>query len=133
MMNARAKGAAEVEDAAFEKLVSVLPAEAPGTFEYDFWRSIHTLEEVLSLERGRTTRLARTRQKIARVGIRKVLEDFAMHPTTTEGYEMLISRGLSHLTGEAVVLRHATEFTPEIISAAERRLQASGIDTADLI
>jgi len=36
--NARNKGEARIADAAFRKLVSVLPKEEPGTVEYDFGR-----------------------------------------------------------------------------------------------
>jgi hypothetical protein len=66
--NARKGGDDRIADAAFRRLISVLPKEKPGAVEHDFWQTIHAFEHVLSEERGKTTRLARTRQKVARVG-----------------------------------------------------------------
>jgi hypothetical protein len=76
--NGREKGEPRVADAAFRKLVSVLPKEKLGTVEHDFWQTIHAFEHVLSEERGKTTRLARTRQKVARVGEIQTLQDWAL-------------------------------------------------------
>ena len=64
--NARKRDADAPADAAFRGRVSVLPSERPGTVEHDRWRSVHTLEAVRTGERGRTTRLARTRRKVGR-------------------------------------------------------------------
>ena len=50
--NARKRGADALADAAFRKLVSILPSEEPGTVEHDFWRTIHSFEHVLTEERG---------------------------------------------------------------------------------
>ncbi len=94
--------------------------------------TIHTLEELLGQERGRTSRLTRTRQKIAKDGIRKVLEDFATSAKPAEGFQMLIDRGLSELTGEAVVLRHADGFGDSVVDAARTRLAGAGVGLADV-
>jgi hypothetical protein len=76
--NARKKGEASVADAAFRRLIALLPKEKPGTVEHDFWQTIFAFEYALSEERGRTTRLARTRQKVARVGEIQTLRDWAL-------------------------------------------------------
>lgn len=130
--NAHRLGARGVEEAALRRLVAILPDDEPGTIEHDFWMTIHTFEELLGQERGRTTRLSRTRQKIAKVGVRKVLEDFAASAKPTEGFQMLIDRGLFELTGEAVVLRHPEGFEPRIVDAARTRLAGAGVDVAAL-
>jgi hypothetical protein len=132
MINAKERGVREVYEAAFRKLVSIMPGERPGTLEYELWRSIHALESVLTEEHGKTTRLGRTRQKIARVGVRQVLVDFANHPTSTPGFDMLIERGMPELTGEAIVLRHPHEFPPTVVEAAKHRLELVGVDTDKL-
>ena len=71
--NARAQNAMDVADAAFRQLISIISSEQPGTAEHDFWQTIHAFEFVLSDERGRTTRLSRTRQKVGRVGVVETL------------------------------------------------------------
>jgi hypothetical protein len=110
----------------------VLPKEKPGTVEHDFWQTIHAFEHVLSEERGRTTRLARTRQKVARVGEVRTLQDWAMSDKSTDGFTMLLERNMPELTGEAIVLRHARQFGAEVVAAARNRLEAAGIDVAAL-
>lgn len=130
--NARDKGEPRVADAAFRRLVSVLPKEKPGTVEHDFWQTIYAFEHVLSEERGKTTRLARTRQKVARVGETQTLQDWAMSTNSTDGFTMLLERNIPELTGEAIVLRHASQFDAEVVAAARRRLEGAGIDIATL-
>jgi hypothetical protein len=120
--NARSKGETGIADAAFRKLVSVLPKEKPGTVEHDFWRTIHAFEHVLSEERGKTTRLAWTRQKVARVGEIQTLKDWALSAKSTDGFGMLLERDMPELTGEAIVLRHAHQFgTDTRIGRGSRR------------
>lgn len=100
--------------------------------EYDFWRTIHAFEHVLSEERGKTTRLARTRQKVARVGEAETLEDWALSEKRTDGFNMLIERNMPELTGEAIVLRHPHRFGAKVVAAAMRRLEEVGINIAAL-
>ncbi len=126
--NARRMNAPDVRVAAFRRLVEILPEEEPGSVEHDFWRSIHALEQVLLEERGKTVRLSRTRQKIARVGVMQTLRDFAVKKSPSQGFEMLLERGMPELTGEAVILRHTDLFDPEVIAAARTRLVAAGVD-----
>ena len=126
--NARKRGADALADAAFRGRVSVLPSERPGTVEHDFWRSVHALEAVLTEERGRTTRLSGTRQKVGRVGVHRTLADWARKKTS--GFDMLLERDMPELLGEAVVLRHPDEFESNVLDAARNRLEASGVDIA---
>ena len=130
--NARAKGAVELADAAFRKLVSLVPAEKLGTVEYDFWRTVHAFEFTLSEERGKTTRLSRTRQKVAKVGAVQILADWATDAHPTDGFIKLVERGMPELTGEAVALRHADRFAAPVLEAARRRLSEAGVDVAAL-
>jgi hypothetical protein len=132
MERAREMGVIEVYNAAFAKRLSLLPGEAPGSVAHDCWKSIHALEQIRSEEEGRTVRLSRTRQKIQRVGIMQVLEDFAKHPSSTTGFDMLIERGLPELTGEAIVLRHRQHFSEDTVRAAKARLERFGVDISRL-
>lgn len=130
--NARKKGEDGVAEAAFRRLIAVLPKEKPGTIEHDFWQTIFAFEHALSEERGKTTRLARTRQKVARVGEVQTLKDWALSSTKTDGFAMLLERNMPELTGEAIVLRHANSFDTEVVAAASRRLEEAGVDVGSL-
>ena len=125
--HAEAQGEKAVKEAAFRKLISIVPETAPGTVEHDFWTTVHAFEFALSEERGRTTKLSRTRQKVARVGIMATLEDWAFGKQTT-GFDMLVERGMPELTGEAIVLRHADKFPEDVTAAARERLAAVGYE-----
>ena len=130
--NARDRGGTEVADAAFRKLVSLVPSERPGTVEHDFWQMVNAFEHTLTEERGKTTRLTRTRQKVERVGVVQTLRDWAISERETDGFQMLLDRGMAELTGEAIVLRHAGRFEPEVVVAAERRLIDAGVAVSNL-
>jgi hypothetical protein len=130
--NARKAGDNRIADAAFRRLISVLPKEKPGTVEHDFWQTIHAFEHVLSEERRKTTRLARTRQKVTRVGEVQTLKDWALSSKSTDGFMMLIERNMPELTGEAIVLRHADQFGADVLAAANQRLIQAGVDTSSL-
>lgn len=130
--NAQRLGVSQVDEAAFRRLVEILPEEAPGSIEQDLWKTIHAFEEIPRDERGKTVRLSRTRQKIDRVGVMRTLIDFAVSKTPTDGFNMLIERRLPELTGEALVLKHASRFEPEVLEAARSRLEEAGVDTSRL-
>ena len=125
--NAKARGEEDVALAAFRRLLMVSPSEAPGTVEHDMWQTIFAFEHLLKEERGKTTLLARTRQKINRVGVIETLKDWAAAKQETEGFRMLLERGLPELTGEAIVLRHPQLFPRAAVDAARARLSAAAV------
>jgi hypothetical protein len=124
--NAKKLGNGQVQEAALRKLYASRPSAQPGTLEYDVWQSIYALEDALTDERGRTTLLGRTRQKIARDGELIAVADLVRKPAS-DGYKMLIERGWPELTFEAVALKHPDRFSPEVLEAARKRLAASSI------
>lgn len=126
--NARERGELTVARAADVRLYEILPSEKPGSFEYDVWRSIYALEGTLTNERGKTTRLGRTRQKIARVGELQTVHDLIVGTKKpSEGFTMLIERGMPELTFEAVALRHPDRFDQMTLDAASRRLKSISV------
>lgn len=128
-VNAAAKGAVEVERAARLRLYAILPSERPGTLEYDVWQSIHCLEDTLSVERGKTVRLSRTRQKIGRDGEYKTVSDLVLG-AQSDGFDMLIERDMPNLTFEAVAIKHADRFDEAVLAAARSRLtRTSGLSS----
>ena len=130
--NARERGGTAVAEAAFKKLISIVPAAKPGTVAYDLWRTINAFEQILTEERGKTTRLSRTRQKINRVGEKQTLADWAVGHTETDGFRMLLDRNMPELTGEAIVLRHDHDFEAHVVDAARRRLVSAGVNVDEL-
>jgi hypothetical protein len=132
LKNARDRGESALADAAFRKLISLVPSEQPGTVEHDFWQTIHAFEYILTDERKRTTRLGRTRPKVERVGVVQTLTDWALSDKETDGFRMLMDRGLPELTGEAIVLRHPERFEPQVLAAAQQRLLDAGVDVSSL-
>lgn len=131
--NAKARGEDEVALAAFRRLLLVSPSEAPGTVEHDMWQTIFAFEHLLKEERGKTTLLARTRQKINRVGVIETLKDWASAKQETEGFRMLLERGLPELTGEAIVLRHPQLFPRAAVDAARARLVAAAVSDVAIL
>lgn len=130
--NALKLGAAGVADTALKRLISVAPSEQPGSVEHDFWQMVHALEQFLSEERGKTTKLSRTRQMATRTGVVPTLINLASRDKDTAGFQMLVDRGMPEYTGEAIVLRHAAAFATEVVEVARRRLVEAGVDVSKL-
>ena len=129
--NAKAHGAADVEQAALLRLYAMMPAAEPGTLEHDVWQSVYALEGALKTERGKTTLLSRTRQKLKKDGEVVTVADLVTGKARA-GFQMLLDRHMPELAFEAVALRHPQTFTPEILAAAEKRLAEAGIDLAGI-
>lgn len=124
--NANREGAEEVEDAARRRLIEVRAEkdidDPNDPVVLDFWKSITALENELSEERGKTIRLSRTRQKIARVGVEKTLADLALQIQPSDGYHLLKARNMLDLSAEAVVQRYPKRFGQDVLEAARLRL-----------
>ena len=128
MANARRRGASDIYDAAFHRLISVQPAAQVGTIAHDVWRTIYAFEELLKEERGKTVRLSRTRQKIQRVGETRTVIDLVLKTTPSEGFNMLRERDLLELSFEALVVARASDFPSDVVDAARDRLMKHSFD-----
>ena len=128
MKNAKQRGGDDVYDAAFQRLITVQPSAQVGTIAHDVWRAIYAFEEILREERGRSVPLARTRQKIQRVGEVKTVTDLILKKTPSEGFGMLKERSRLELSFEALVVARAEHFPGNVVDAARSRLEAEGLD-----
>ncbi|KQW81822.1 hypothetical protein [Brevundimonas sp. Root1279] len=126
IQNAKRLGYPKVEEAAFRRLISLHPECEPGSIDHDFWSMVQAFEYVLTEERGKTTRLGRTRPKALKDGVVATLAGWATSNQVTEGFQMLQDREMLDLSGEAIVIRHPDEFAPEVVEAAKRRLESVG-------
>lgn len=129
--NANDAGNRIVREAALRKLYAISPDAEPGSLEHAVWQSVYALEDALTEERGKTTRLARTRQKIGREGELRTVADLVLK-RPSDGYRMLIERGWPELTFEAVALKHPDRFEADVLEAAQARLSASGVSISHL-
>lgn len=107
-----------------------LPFE--DVLEREFWMAVTAAEELKTEENGKTIRLSRTRQKYARVGARKVIEDLAASPKITDGFRILADNDRPDLTFEGVVLRHHGRFDDLVVAAARQKLLNNGISESTI-
>jgi hypothetical protein len=88
---------------------------------------IAAFELLLTERNGRTTRASRTRQKLKKDGVRKLLADLALKPTPSAGFFTMVENDMADLTFEHVVIRHSDQFDEELVTAARRRLSLVGV------
>lgn len=129
--NLNQQGETELGDIARRRLYVLGVAHPPGSLEFDMWVSIHALEDALLAERGRTTRLTRTRQKIGRDGEHKTMVDVVTAKEPAAGFAMLVERGMTDLLFEAVALRHADRFDETVLAAARLRMEQAAAPLAE--
>jgi hypothetical protein len=127
MANAKRLGREDVFQAAFRQLCRVDGRYIDDPLGADFATVMRALEQALTDERGKTTRLSRTRQKLKRVGVRQTLADLALKTKPSDGFFKLLEFGMGDMSAEALIIRHGHEFEPDVIEAARRRLSEYGV------
>src|SRR5215467_12796988 len=100
MVNAKKLNRDDIWREAFLRLCSLEGGDHSDPLYRDFYATLAAYEELLTEKNGRTTRASRTRQKLKNKGVIQCLEDWAMAPGGTDGFNLLISLGLVELTGE---------------------------------
>ena len=123
MANAKRLGREDVYWAAFRRLCELEGVGKGEALHVDFHKTLRAYEELLTLKNGRTTKANRTRQKLARHGVVKCLEDWATDTKETQGFALLVDNGMVELAGEFLVLKHPEHFSSAAISSAKKRLQ----------
>jgi hypothetical protein len=124
--NTKDRGRMDVYWQAFRRLCQVEGLNFDDPLERDFYSTLAAYEELLGEKNGRTTRAARTRQKLERKGVIQCLEDRAMATAPTDGFKLLIAAGLVELTGEYLVLKYPAYFSAEAQRRSRHRLEQTG-------
>lgn len=125
MKNAERLGRPDVKANAFHRLCALEGLACDDALERDFYTTLNAYEELLTEKNGRTTKAARTRQKLRNKGPQECLADWAIGQPT-DGFNALVERGMWELTGEHLVVKHHTQFEPHVVAAARRRLEDHG-------
>ena len=125
LKNARGKSA-EVEKAAFAKIVQLSAVDCDDGVARDCWEMIYAVEELRRLERGRRAPMNRLRRKIEKDGERVSLEYLALHKS--EGFQEVVDYGFPELLAEKIVLKHGHPvFSEKAVAAAKQRLHDANL------
>jgi hypothetical protein len=130
MANAKRLSRDDVYQDAFRQLCRVEGRDIDDPLESEFASVMRALEEALTEEAGKTKRLNRTRQKLRRVGVRQTLADLALKPQPSMGFLKLVEFNMVDMSAEALILKYQTDFEPNVITAARRRLEEYGVKIA---
>ena len=130
MDNARRLDRDDVYWQAFRRLCSLEGMQYDDSLERDFYDVLNAYEELLTLKHGRTTKAARTRQKLATKGVEQCLIDWAPGPPT-DGFKLLVEKGFVELTAEPPVVKYESRFPPPVVEAARKRLSEAGAATVE--
>jgi hypothetical protein len=126
MKNTKDRQRMDIYWQAFRRLCDLDGLNFDDPLEREFYSTLAAYEELLREKNGRTTRAARTRQKLGRKGVIQCLEDWATANAPTEGFRLLIDAGLIELTGEHLVLKYPSNFSDEAKQRARHRLEEAG-------
>lgn len=129
MKNARRLGRDDIYQLAFARKCELEGAardDPNDPLVRDFWITVSAYEQLLSDKNGRRTAAARTRQKVQRDGVLRTVESWAKKREPTMGFELLTNAGQWKLTGEYLILQHASRFSADDVRAAKKRLSDFG-------
>jgi len=130
MQRARDRDLSDVYNAAFKRfceLIGNANDDPSDPLVRDFYETLAAYEQLLTEKNGRTTAASRTRQKIDNKGVHQSLIEWTRGKAETNGFKLLVEKGLPEYTGEYLVLRYANRFPEDVVALARSRLAAHGI------
>ncbi len=89
--------------------------------------AVYACEHAQSMLRGKRFHASRTWQMIARRGIIEAVEQVVKGDAESMSYAALVRMGMQDKAFEAVVLRHLSVFSAEVIRRSRARLDADGL------
>jgi hypothetical protein len=130
MQRARDRDLSDVYNAAFKRLCELIGNandDPSDPLVRDFYETLAAYEQLLTEKNGRTTAASRTRQKIDNKGVHQSLIEWTRGKAETNGFKLLVEKGLPEYTGEYLVLRYANRFPEDVVVLARSRLASHGI------
>jgi hypothetical protein len=130
MQRARDRELPEVYNAVFKRLCELVGSahdEPSDPLVRDFYETLAAYEQLLTEKNGRNTAASRTRQKIDNKGVHQSLIEWTRGRVETNGFKLLVEKGLPEFTGEYLVVRYANRFPEDVVALARSRLSMHGI------
>ena len=130
MRRAQERGLSDVYDMAFKRYCELVGAENDDPNDpliRDFYKTLAAYEQLLTEKNGKNTPASRTRQKISNKGVLQSLVEWTRGRAETNGFKLLVERGLPEFTGEYLVIRYSNRFPDDVVELARNRLSEHGI------
>jgi hypothetical protein len=116
--------AQKVYDAAVGRYweMSAAKHEAGAAVDRALWTALHAYEYLKGQEKGKTSRATYLRRKISQTDIVTAVSGSVLKGGKTSGLQALRDMGRLDASFEAVVVKYADSFAPEVVAAAKRTL-----------
>ena len=116
--------AQNVYNAALGRYWEMSAAEHDAGPEVDraLWTALHAYEYLRGQEKGRSARATYLRRKISQTDIVTAVSDSVLRAEKTLGLQALRDMGRLDASFEAVVVKYAESFAPEVVAAAKQTL-----------
>jgi len=128
MVNAKRLGRDDIWSDALRRLCVLEGDGQTDPLQRGFYEVLAAHEQLLSEKNARATRATSIRLKAKNKGVVHCLEEWATSKAPSEGYEILVAKGLSELTGEHLVLKYAEQFSPRAVAAAKARVEVEPVE-----
>jgi hypothetical protein len=130
MERAKRQGRLEIYSAVFKRqceLVGHQNDDPNDPLKRRFNETLAAYEQLLFEKNNRSTPASRTRQKIANKGILQSLIEWVRGKVETNGFNLLLEKGIPEHTAEYVVVQFEPRFPPDVVELARSRLLSHGI------
>jgi hypothetical protein len=130
MDRAQARGVVDVYNSVFKRMCELVGKSNDDPSDpliQDFYKTLAAYEQLLTEKNGRNTPASRTRQKIDNKGVYQSLVEWTRGKVETNGFKLLVEKGMPEYTGEFLVARYASRFPEDVVNLARSRLKEHGI------
>ena len=120
--------AQKVHDAAVGQYWEMSAAKhaAGAAVDRALWTALHAYEYLKGQEKGKTSTATYVRRKISQTDIVTAVSGSVLKGGKTTGLQALREMGRLDASFEAVVVKYAASFAPEVVAAAKRTLAEVG-------